>query len=323
MPTNEHPIDWTNVTPANPPANISEEFLYGADGTARNMDSFTVEFTQLSLIAQNRFKWESDKIAPYDRLSEFIEYLLFWYGQCALVKENGTWNVRMCVVCGNPGQFRTPEKFTCRDYNGGNTKVYAYKDIIWIKNNAYCVPTFYLLRHRCDRIAHIERVCDLNLDAQKTPYIIECQPELQFSVKNIFKQIREMWSVVFTNASKGGIRDKIKVLDLNAPYLVDKLYAQKQNEYNDALNLLGIDTIDEKRERLITGETDITSELTDNYIDIFYTTRLTAFREILERVDPNAKLSIMTGYGKKGQDADSQEGDAMNGNVYDTAPQTD
>lgn len=286
------PIDWDAVMPYNPPANISASFLYGADGLARNYDSFSVEFAQLSLMAQNRFKWTSKQIAPYERLSEYIEFLLFWYGQCCVVHEGGIWKVKQCIANGNMGAYRMPEQFTTRDWGGGNTKVYNRKDVIWIKNNAACIPTFWLLRHRCDRIAHIERVMDLNIDAQKTPYIIEAQPEVKLSLVNVFKQIRDMFEVVFTNASKGGIRDKIKVLDLNAPYLVDKLYAQKQNEYNDALNLLGIDTIDEKRERLISQETEVSNELTENYIDIFYATRKIALEEMQQRIG-DVELKVM------------------------------
>lgn len=270
-------IDWDNT-------NISDlgfastDWLYGTDGNARNLNTFGVNYAAMSLMARNRFKWKSDIIKPLERLSDYIELLLFYYGQCCIVNENG-WKVKKCVPVGTFSEFAVPDRFNTSDYNGANQKIYKYDEIIWIKNNAQCIPTFIWLRKYCDRISHLERVMDLNIDAQKTPYIIEATPEIHLSVKNVFKQIREMAQAVFLNNNKGGIRDKVKVLNLNAPYLVDKLYAQKQNEINDALTVLGINTIDEKRERLVTGEAEISEELTENYIDIFYSTRKTAVEQ--------------------------------------------
>lgn len=284
-------INWRDI-------NISDvgftstDWLYGVDGDARNLNTFGVNFGALSLMARNRFNWESNIVKPNERLAEYIELLLFYFGQCCIVNENG-WKVKKCIPVGTFTEFALPDRFNTCDYNGSNQKIYSYNDIIWIKNNAQCIPTYVWLRKYCDRISHIERVMDLNIDAQKTPYIIEAAPEIQLSVKNVFKQIREMAQAIFINNNKGGIRDKVKILNLNAPYLVDKLYAQKQNEINDALNFLGINTIDEKRERLITGEAEISEELTQKYTDLFYSTRLTAVEQFNKIAGENAlKLSI-------------------------------
>lgn len=299
-------INWSTM-PINDIGFLSTDFLYGADGNARNLSTFSETFTTLSLIAQTRFGWESQIIEPRERLSEYIEGLLYWLGQCCIVEEGGKWRVKKCITVGNWGKFGHPKSFQTCDFDGSNVKTYPYEQVIWIKNNAMCVPTFALLRKYCDRIAHIERVMDLNIDAQKTPYIIESTPEMQLSVKNIFKKLREMAEVIFVNANKGGIRDKVKVLNLNAPYLVDKLYAQKQNEINDALNLLGISTIDEKRERLVVGETEITEELADSFRDLFGSTRLTAQKQFNERAGAGSLiLSVSVPVTEKGVQTDEQ-----------------
>lgn len=271
----EFPIDWDDIIPAGC-SYVSTDFIYGADGQAKSLATLSNNFMTLSMIAQNRFVWESQIIEPMDRLSEYIEYCLFWFGQCCIVKEDNVWTVKKCHGNGSIGKYGTPTKLTTYDYNGGNTKVYDMKDVVWIRNNVMKVPTIVLIQKYIDRIAHIERVMDINVDAQKTPYIIECEPTMKLSVQNVFKQIKQMAEVVFTNIAKGGIRDKVKVLNLEAPYLVDKLYQQKVNEYNDVLNLLGINTVDPKKERLVTYEASITEELTDSYVDIFQATRIEA-----------------------------------------------
>ena len=274
----DFPIDWGDIIP-NDLSYLSTQTIFGADGQQRSLSTLSNNFATLSMIAQNRFHWISKTLQPVKRLSEYIEFLLFWFGQCAFVPFEDGWKVQKCCGTGSLGEYGEPTKFTCSDYNGGNQKVYDISEIVWVRNNAMRIPTVILLQKYIDRIAHIERVMDLNIDAQKTPYIIESTPEMQLSVKNVFKQIRQMCEVVFTNMSKGGIRDKIKVLDLNAPYVVDKLYQQKVNEYNDVLNLLGINTIDPKKERLVEFEASITDQLTDNYIDMFLSTRMQALKD--------------------------------------------
>lgn len=261
-------IDWSAVDPA-AIAFTNIQAIYGTDGTPRNLNTYSNNYFALSLIAQNRFKWESTIIKPFERLSEYIEYLLYYYGQCLIAKDGKNWIILRCTPLGKPDDTGLPTKFQTYTWNGEKAKIYNYSDVIWIKNNAYCIPTSFWIWKYCDRIAHIERVMDINIDAQKTPYIIETTPEMQFSVKNLFKKIKEMSEVIFTNSAAGGIREKVKVLDLNAPYLVDKLYAQKQNEFNDALNFIGINTIDEKRERLITGEAEIAEDLTEKFTNLF------------------------------------------------------
>ena len=265
-------INWNLIDPSNI-AFTNLQSIYGTDGTPRNLNTYNNNYFALTLIAQNRFKWESKIIKPFERLSEYIEHLLYYYGQCLLHRIGDYWEVLRCVPLGKPDEYGVPTKFQSFTFSGEKAKIYDYKDVIWIKNNAYCMPTSFWIWKYCDRIAHIERVMDINIDAQKTPYIIETTPEMQFSVKNLFKKIKEMSEVIFTNSSAGGIREKVKVLDLNAPYLVDKLYAQKQNEFNDALNFIGINTIDEKRERLITGEAEIAEDLTEKFTNLFESPR--------------------------------------------------
>lgn len=271
-------IDWSAVNPANI-AYANLQAIYGTDGTPRNLNTYSNNYFALTLIAQNRFKWESKIIKPFERLSEYIEYLLYYYGQCLLKNMGKYWIVLRCTPIGEPDDCGQPKRFQTYTFNGSKAEIYNYNEVIWIKNNAFCIPTSFWLWKYCDRIAHIERVMDINIDAQKTPYIIETTPEMQFSVKNLFKKIKEMSEVIFTNSSAGGIREKVKVLDLNAPYLVDKLYAQKQNEFNDALNFIGINTIDEKRERLITGEAEIAEDLTEKFTNLFEAPRRKAVEQ--------------------------------------------
>lgn len=172
-------IKWEDMIPF---SNL--DMIEGIDGYPQNLLTYDQVMANARLIATSRFKWQSDKVAPSDHLSEYIEHLLFMKGQCALFKDIDGWKVRCCVPTGGLNEYGEPSSFTLTDYNGNNTITIDADDerFIWIKNNANCIPTIFWVVKYCNRVAKIERTMDLNIDAQKTPYMIETSPEVHLSI---------------------------------------------------------------------------------------------------------------------------------------------
>ena len=280
---------WGEILPF---ANL--DMLEGIDGYPQNLLTYDQVMANARLLATSRFKWDSKDVMPKDRLSEFIEMLLYLKGQCALFKDTDGWKVRCCVPSGGLDEYGQPDSFNLTDYNGTHMVTVKNDDerFIWIKNNAACIPTIFWIVKYCNRVAKIERTMDLNIDAQKTPFIIETSPEIHLSIQNIFKEIRQMDEVVYVD-QKTGIKDNVQVLKLDAPYLVDKLYTQKQNEFNDLLNFLGINTVKEKTAHILYKEATATDELTDSYLDMFSAPRIKAM-EIAKERGLKISLSILS-----------------------------
>lgn len=280
---------WGEIIPY---ANL--DMIEGIDGYPQNLLTYDQLMASARLIATSRFKWHSEDVKPFDHLSEFIEMLLYLKGQCALFKDIDGWKVRCCVPSGGVDEYGQPDSFTLTDYKGTNVVTVKNDDerFIWIKNNAACIPTVFWIIKYCNRVAKIERTMDLNIDAQKTPYLIETTPEIHLSIQNIFKQIRQMDEVVYVD-QKSGIKDNVKVLNLEVPYLVDQLYTQKTNEFNDLLNFLGINTVKEKTAHILYKEATATDELTDSYLDMFSAPRINAM-EIAKKRGLNITLSILS-----------------------------
>lgn len=270
------------------------DMLEGIDGYPQNLLTYDQVMANARLLATSRFKWNSKDVMPKDRLSEYIEMLLYLKGQCALFKDTDGWKVRCCVPSGGLDEYGQPESFNLTDYNGTHMVTVKNNDerFIWIKNNAACIPTIFWIVKYCNRVAKIERTMDLNIDAQKTPFMIETSPEIHLSIQNIFKEIRQMDEVVYVD-QKTGIKDNVQVLKLDAPYLVDKLYTQKQNEFNDLLNFLGINTVKEKTAHILYKEATATDELTDSYLDMFSAPRIKAM-EIAKERGLKISLSILS-----------------------------
>lgn len=294
----------------------------GLDGNTQNNYNYSTTLTNLLLIAQNRFEWvdNSKIIKPETRLSQYIEFLLCFFGQCCIVKENGFIKVKKCVGSGSLNQYGVPETFTTMNYNGGDTKIYNInsRDFVWIQNNFFRLPTEYWLLNYANRISKVQRIQDINLDAHKTPYFIATTPNKLLSMRNIFNKIRSMAEAVFVDETKG-IRENIRILKPEAPYIVDKLQDQKICEFNCALNFLGINTIDEKAERLVTSEGEISRELTGSYIDIFMKTRRQAVEEIKNKFNIDVDLKFNNNY----KEYFEMEVNENNGNIYNNVETTD
>lgn len=253
------------------------------------INTYNININMYFMLSCNRFKWESKDIAPLNRMSRLIEYYLGTKGQCFIDLEE--MDVKQGVMTGNFDSYGNPEKFNLMDYNGKHSKIVNADNVIWIKNNDFCIPTIYFIIKYCNRINKIEKTMDLNIDAQKTPFIIETDPLINYSVKNMFNDIENMANCVLIDQKKG-LSDNIKILDLNVPFLVNQLYDQKINEENELMRFLGIDTVQEKNSHLLYAEIQSSNEIVDNFTDIFVEQRKTALK-IAKEKGIDLKLSIL------------------------------
>lgn len=100
---------------------------------------------------------------------------------------------------------------------------------------------------------NLDRVIDVNANAQKTPILIKSgQKELQ-SLKNLYMQYDGNSPVIYADTSLN--TNDFQILSTQAPYVADKLYALKTQIWNDCLTSLGISNVGfQKKERLISDE---------------------------------------------------------------------
>lgn len=109
------------------------------------------------------------------------------------------------------------------------------------------------------RLTNIEITKDINLRAQKTPIMILCDDRQRLTMENLFMRIDMGTPVIY--GSKNLDLDSVKVLNLEAPYLVDKLQDEKINVLHEAFSFLGVGSMEIiKRERYITSEMQTSQE---------------------------------------------------------------
>lgn len=219
-------------------------------------------------LATSIFEWVN---LPPSMEAHYIEECLYYKGQCAFLFSNkyGYINTN-CASGGYVNIYGLPTNLSCYSYDfQENRKTYMgfendkytkEKSAILVKNTNERVPTINTLNLFAKRLANTDRTIDVNINLQKTPYIILCDEKEKLSMINLMNMVENNETKIFGNKQIANIEPK--TLNLNAPYLVDKLEIYKKTLWNEALTFLGINNImEEKKERLVTDEANANNEL--------------------------------------------------------------
>ena len=237
---------------------------------------------RLKMLAISLFTWKNlDKYAGFGA-SRFLELSLYEEGRGVFIKDNELGFMALKV---NPSDklnvYNLPTKVIA--WSIGYNKEYEFDDVVYIMNNELQKPTREFMELFAYRLYETERTIDINLQAQKTPVLIEGDTKTILTLKSVYMQYSGNTPFIFGN-KQFDISNKLNVLKTDAPYLVDKLDVHKHQIFNDALTVLGIDNANtDKKERLITNEVESNEQLITYYLNCFYKTRKKACENINEK----------------------------------------
>lgn len=237
---------------------------------------------RLRMLATSLFTWKGlDEVAGTGA-SRFLEQSLYENGRACFVKDDELGFLALKV---NPSDklnvYNLPIKVMA--WSIGYNKQYDFDDIVYIMNNELEKPTMQSLELFAMRLYETERTIDINLQAQKTPILIEGDTKTILTLKNVYMQYSGNTPFIFGN-KQFDISNKLNVLKTDAPYLIDKLDVHKHQIFNDAFTVLGINNANtDKKERLITNEVESNEQLVTYYLNCWYKTRKKACDEINEK----------------------------------------
>ena len=237
---------------------------------------------RLKMLAISLFSWKNlDKYAGTGA-SRFLELSLYEEGRGVFIKDDELGYLALKV---NPSDklnvYNLPTKVIA--WSTGYNKQYDFDDVVYIMNNELQKPTREFMELFAYRLYETERTIDINLQAQKTPILIEGDTKTILTLKNVYMQYSGNTPFIFGN-KQFDISNKLNVLKTDAPYIIDKLDVHKHQIFNDALTVLGIDNANtDKKERLITNEVESNEELIKYYLNCYYKTRKKACDEINEK----------------------------------------
>lgn len=223
----------------------------------------------LSQLTFQLFEWEGlpDSVDP-----RYLEMMLHTHGYVGFYKDKNSSFVVSNGAAGTqlnrylqPTVFQTAipdlregnENVKFQIINHGDNIEIMKKDydeyglVIW--NNDLHIPTMDSVIMYAKKLAHVQGIIDVNLNAQKTPVLIGATDTNKLSLKNIYNQYEGNAPVIL--ADKSFDPNSIKVFQTEAPFVCDKMNDQKNAYKSEFLTYLGINNTNiDKKERLVSAE---------------------------------------------------------------------
>lgn len=218
------------------------------------MNNATYEqyFNRLMELSISMFEWKN---LPSTCDVRYLELALFMNGSAVFFQDDVLEDyVALDVICsgrldvyGNPVLRRAYSRYNnYQKLLKGNNSV-----IIW--NNYTRTNSVLDVEMFAKRLYNLDRIIDVNANAQKTPVLIKCDETQRLTMLNVYKEYDGNSPVIFGDKALNS--NGLDVLSTGAPYVADKLYTLKTQIWNEALTYLGISNINvQKKERLITDE---------------------------------------------------------------------
>ena len=249
------------------------------DDLLNNIQFFAL-YNQFKNIALNAFQWEG---LPEGMKQEYVERTLFYHGKALFFQDPK--NGLLCLQAG-PGEGMNVygEHFVWYAIGHNYQKSYDLrKDMaVLIKNNAIMTNTYDFVMLYVNKLVEIERAIDVNVEGQKTPYVLACDDKDLLTMKNIYHKRKRNEPVIFANKNLN--LDSLQVFMTPADYVSDKLADLRHDIMNELLTFLGIDNANtDKRERLVTDEVNSNNEFVELNAKYMLETREKAVEEINQK----------------------------------------
>lgn len=221
------------------------------ESTKLNNLTYTYYVNRLTELSISMFKWDG---LPDTVDERYLELHLFLNGSMVYFKDDVIGDLCLdCMPHGRLDVYGNP--ILRRAYSGYNNynKLLKYTDSVIIWNNLMRTNSVLDVRMFARVLYNIDRIIDVNVNAQKTPALIQGTEKQRLTLLNVYKEYDGNSPVIFGDTNID--LNSLKVLQTGAPYVSDKLYELKTQIWNEALTCLGISNVSfQKKERLISDE---------------------------------------------------------------------
>lgn len=208
----------------------------------------------LSELAVSMFEWRN---VPDSIDVRYIEMQLFLTGVAVWFKDEELENQpQLCLSClpaGNFDVYGYPTRRTAYSRYNGYNKTLSNSNSVIIYNNFLRTPSVVDSMIYAKRLYNLDRIIDVNANAQKTPILVRATEKQRLSLLNVYKEYDGNSPVIFGDNDLDPTA--LRAVTTNAPFVADKIYELKTQYWNEALTRLGISNINtQKKERMITDE---------------------------------------------------------------------
>lgn len=275
------------------------------ESASMNNATFIQYYNRLLELSISMFEWKN---LPPTIDVRFLELALFSDGMAVFFKDDvlGCLALRT-MIGGTLNVYQIPNIRTAYASNGYNKTLNDENSII-IFNNLIHTNSMLDIEMFARRLYNIDRIIDVNVNAQKTPILITCSESQRLTMKNLYMKYDGNEPIIY--GDKNLTPNSLKVLKTDAPYMADKLSDLKARIWNEALTYLGISNINTvKKERMITDEVirNQGGTIASRY------SRLEARRQACKQINEMFGLNIWCDYREDYQSIDFETNDTING----------
>lgn len=270
-----------------------------------NNATFMQYFNRLTELSISMFEWKN---LPETVDPRFLELTLFGDGMAIFFEDEvlGFCALRT-MIGGKLNIYQIPTIRTAYASNGYNMSLDETNSVI-VFNNMLHTNSVMDVEQFSKRLYNLDRIIDVNANAQKTPILVSCDDTQRLTLLNLYKQYDGNAPVIF--GDKNLNPNSLKVLTTGAPYVADKIYQLKVQIWNEALTYLGISNINiTKKERLITDE--VTRNQGGTIASRY--SRLEARRQACKQINDMFGLDIWVDYREDYQVLDTGNNDTVEG----------
>lgn len=270
-----------------------------------NGATYVQYYNRLMELSMSMFEWKN---LPDTVDERYLELGLFSSGCMVFFKDDviGELALNMTYqggfdIYGEPTRRRAYSK-----YNQFQTTLDKDNSVI-IWNNMLRTNSALDVQMFAYRLYNLDRIVDINANAQKTPVLITCDEKQKLTMKNLYMKYEGNYPVIFGDSNLD--IKSLSVLKTDAPFVSDKIYDLKVKIWNEALTYLGISNINTtKKERMITDEVirNQGGTIASRY------SRLESRRRAVKKINKMFGLNITVDYREDFQSTDI-ENDTLGG----------
>lgn len=275
------------------------------DTLMANGATYVQYYNRLMELSMSMFEWKN---LPDTVDERYLELGLFSSGCMVFFKDDviGELALNMTYqggfdIYGEPTRRRAYSK-----YNQFQTTLNKDNSVI-IWNNMLRTNSALDVQMFAYRLYNLDRIVDINANAQKTPVLITCDEKQKLTMKNLYMKYEGNYPVIFGDSNLD--IKSLSVLKTDAPFVSDKIYDLKVKIWNEALTYLGISNINTtKKERMITDEVirNQGGTIASRY------SRLESRRRAVKKINKMFGLNITVDYREDFQSTDI-ENDTLGG----------
>lgn len=216
-----------------------------------NNATYIQYYNRLMELSIAMFEWKN---LPDGMDERFLELILFCDGKAVVFydEEVNKYLGLQFTYSGQLDMYHIPTGRRAYAINGYNRQLNE-KDSVIVWNNLLHTPSKLDVEMMSKRLYNFDRIIDVNVNAQKTPVLLQCDDSQRLTMKNLYKEFDGNAPFIF--GTKALDSNGLKVLKTDAPFIADQIYQLKTQYWNEALTYLGISNTNVmKKERLITDE---------------------------------------------------------------------